>query len=73
MLSREGCPFCAEAKQMLSDPGYDRVDVQLPHTVRSRALGAIANAQTVPQVFINGELVGGSEELERCLQRKKAA
>lgn len=73
VLSREGCPFCAKAKQMLTDAGYDYVDVPLPHTIRSKALGAIAHAQMVPQVFINGKLIGGSEELERFLKQKKAA
>ena len=73
MLSREGCPFCLKAKQMLTDAGRDFVEVPLPHTIRSKALGAIAGAQTVPQVFINGALIGGSEELDRYLQTKRAA
>lgn len=71
VLTRDGCPFCAKAKKMLKDAGYDYVEVPLPHTIRSKALGAIAHAQTVPQVFINGKLIGGSEELETYL--KKAA
>ena len=41
---------------MLNDAGYDYAEVPLPHTIRSKALGAIAGAQTVPQVFINGKL-----------------
>ena len=71
ILTREGCPFCAKAKAQLSDAGYDYVEVPLHHTIRSKALGAIASAGTVPQVFINGALIGGSEELEAYL--KKAA
>ena len=38
---------------------------------RSRIVGAITGAGTVPQVFINGERIGGLEELERWA--KKAA
>ena len=67
ILTRDGCPFCASAKQMLSEAGLDYAEVPLPHTIRSKALGAIAKAQTVPQVFINGRLIGGSEELDRYL------
>jgi peroxiredoxin len=67
LLSREGCPFCARAKAQLADAGYDYVDIPLSSRVRLKALGAIANASTVPQVFINGERIGGSEELERYL------
>jgi glutaredoxin-like protein len=73
ILTRDGCPFCAKAKEMLSESGIDFVEVPLPHTIRSKALGAIAKAQTVPQVFVNGELIGGSEELGKFLQQKKAA
>jgi glutaredoxin len=32
-------------------------------------VGAIAGAQTVPQVFINGRLIGGSNELEAFLRK----
>jgi glutathione-dependent peroxiredoxin len=67
ILTREGCPFCARAKKMLADAGHEFVEVPLPHTIRSKALGAIARAQTVPQVFVDGQLVGGSEQLERWL------
>jgi glutaredoxin-like protein len=71
ILTREGCSFCAKAKSMLKDAGYDYAEVQLDHKVRTKALGAIAKAGTVPQVFINGKLIGGSEQLAEYL--KKAA
>ena len=70
ILTREGCSFCAQAKKMLSEAGYDYAEIPLPHTIRSKALGAIANAQTVPQVFVGGRLIGGSEELARFLQER---
>jgi glutaredoxin-related protein len=55
---------------MLSEAGRDFVEIPLPHTIRSKALGAIANAQTVPQVFVGGRLISGSEELGRFLQKQ---
>jgi glutaredoxin-like protein len=69
ILTREGCSFCAKAKQRLADAGFDFAEVPLPHTVRTRAVGAIAGATTVPQVFINGRLIGGSAELEAYLRK----
>jgi len=69
ILTREGCSFCAKAKKLLADAGIEYAEVPLPHTIRTKALGAIAKAQTVPQVFINGQLIGGSEELERYLRK----
>jgi glutaredoxin-like protein len=69
ILTREGCAFCAKAKKQLQDAGIEYAEVPLPHTIRTKALGAIARAQTVPQVFINGELIGGSEALEAYLRK----
>ncbi len=71
ILSRVGCPHCARAKKALTDAGIDFVEVPLGHTIRSKAVGAIAGAKTVPQVFINGKLIGGADDLDNYL--KKAA
>ena len=54
----------------VSGAGIDYAEIPLPHTIRSKALGAIAKAQTVPQVFVNGELIGGSEELQKFLSER---
>jgi glutaredoxin-like protein len=69
ILTRDGCPFCAKAKRLLGDAGYAYVEIPLPHTIRSRAIGAISGAATVPQVFINGQLIGGSEAVEAYLRK----
>jgi glutaredoxin-like protein len=71
IFTREGCSFCAQAKETLTRSGYDFVEVPLAHQNRSRVIGAVAGAQTVPQVFINGTLIGDGEALENYL--KKAA
>ncbi|HLW13829.1 MAG TPA: glutathione peroxidase [Casimicrobiaceae bacterium] len=69
ILTREGFSYCANAKKRLADAGYDYVEVPLKHTIRTKAVGAIAGAQTVPQVFINGRLIGGTSELEAFLRK----
>jgi glutaredoxin-like protein len=71
ILTREGCGFCAKAKALLTEMGYDYAEIPLDHKVRTRVVGAIAGAQTVPQVFINGTRIGGWEALEQWA--KKAA
>ncbi len=73
LLSREGCSFCARAKRELKAAGLDYVDIDLPTSIRSKALGAIAHAGTTPQVFVDGELIGGAEELTKWLGKRKAA
>jgi glutaredoxin-like protein len=71
IFTREGCGFCAKAKALLTELGYDYAEVPLPHNVRTKVVGALAKAQTVPQIYINGEHIGGAEDLERWA--KKAA
>jgi glutaredoxin-like protein len=69
ILTREGCGYCARAKKLLKDLGYDYAELSLGHANRSRILGAIAGAATVPQVFVNGERIGGFDELERWARK----
>jgi glutaredoxin len=60
-----------KAKELLTQMGYEYAEVPLPHTTRSRIVGAVTGAKTVPQVFINGRNIGGLEALEE-LARKAA-
>ena len=69
ILTREGCGFCAKARQQLGEAGLDFVEIPLPNAIRSRAIGAIAGMTTVPQVFVNGRLIGGSTELDAWLRK----
>lgn len=69
VFSKDGCPFCAKAKQMLSDKGYNYVDLPLDNKVRGKVLSALSGKMTAPQVFINGTLIGGAEDLEKYLSK----
>jgi glutaredoxin-like protein len=63
LFTKVGCPFCAKAKQLLSEHGLDYEEIVLGQDVTTRSLRAMTGATTVPQVFIDGKLVGGSEAL----------
>lgn len=69
VLTRDGCEYCARAKDLLKELGYAYAEVVLPHAKRTRVIGAIAGANTVPQVFVNGKHIGGLEDLERWARR----
>jgi glutaredoxin-like protein len=69
ILTREGCGFCAKAKALLTELGYDYAEIALDHKVRTKVLGAITGAQTVPQVFINGRRIGGWDDLEQWARK----
>lgn len=70
VFTKPGCPFCAKAKAALEDAGIPFEEISISNSgVTSRTLRAIAKADTVPQVFIDGEYVGGSEDLEAYLNK----
>ena len=73
VFGREGCPYCAHAKGVLHDAGIGFEELVLNRDYTEATLRAVAGRSTVPQVFINGEHVGGSGELERYLNRAQAA
>ena len=75
VFSREGCPYCVRAKGMLDDAGIEYEELVLNRDYSESTIRAISGHSTVPQVFIDGERIGGSEELEDYLadQTKDAA
>jgi glutaredoxin-like protein len=67
LFAKIGCPFCARAKAMLQEHGLSYEEIVLGRDVTTRSLKAVTGASTVPQVFIDGKLIGGSEALETYL------
>jgi peroxiredoxin/glutaredoxin len=63
MFTRAGCSYCAKAKALLDARGwpYDEVPAS------PRRLRAVSGKSTTPQVFVNGEYIGGATELEKWL------
>jgi glutaredoxin-like protein len=68
VFSREGCPYCARAKGLLHDAGIRFEELVLNRDYSESSIRAVSGQATVPQVFINGEHVGGSEALEQWLE-----
>lgn len=73
VFTREGCQFCAQAKAVLKDAGYPFVEMPLAHQIRSKVIGAMVGQATVPQIFINGQHIGGAQELHAFLKKREAA
>ncbi|EEG09738.1 glutathione peroxidase [Pseudogulbenkiania ferrooxidans] len=69
VFTKVGCPHCARAKALLTDRGYNFVEVPLDNTIRGKVLGAVSGKMTAPQVFINGELIGSADDLETRFAR----
>ena len=73
VLTKEGCSYCARAKGMLHERDIEFQEIVLGKGLSRGALRALSGGDTVPQVFVNGEHIGGSEELEKWLEDRKAA
>ena len=68
VMARKGCPFCAKAKEMLDDAGMQYEVLMMGEDFTDRSLRAIVGSSSVPQVFINGDHIGGSSDLEEWLK-----
>ena len=63
IFSKIDCPFCQKAKALLSSQGLKFDSLEIGDNVSLSTLKAVSNSETVPQIFIDGKLIGGSEEL----------
>jgi glutaredoxin-like protein len=68
LFTKPGCPFCAKAKILLKDAGYEYEEIVLGTQATLASLKAVSGRDTVPQVFIGGKHIGGSDDLEAYLQ-----
>lgn len=64
MYSTAWCGFCSRAKRLLTGKGVEFVTIDLDAEPARRAEMIQRSGQrTVPQIWINGEHVGGCDEL----------
>jgi glutaredoxin len=68
-LSDHECPYGLLAKRMLDDAGFDVEEHLLTTREEVEAFKAEHGVDTTPLVFIDGERIGGSEELAEFLQK----
>lgn len=66
--TKDACPYCVQAKTLLEQQGidYEEKKIGVDYT-REQLLEAVPTARTVPQIFLDGELVGGFTELRQKL------
>ena len=59
------CPYCVRAKHLLERKGvqYIEHDVSGGGPKRAEMVARKPDARTVPQIFINGAAIGGSDDL----------
>lgn len=59
------CPYCAAAKRLLTRKGaaFVEIDVSGDPDLRARMTARAGGRRTVPQIFIGGQHVGGSDDI----------
>jgi glutaredoxin 3 len=59
------CPYCSRARALLERKGvaYTEIDIIEEPTRRDEMIQRAGGRTSVPQIFINGEHIGGSDEL----------
>lgn len=66
--SKYNCPYCEQAKQLLSQRGISYEERKIGDGWdKEDLLEAVPNARSVPQIFLNEELIGGFTELREKL------
>lgn len=65
MYSTEVCPYCVRAKDLLKRKGVSVTEyrVDSDDAKRDEMLQRSGGRRTVPQIFINGQHVGGCDDL----------
>jgi glutaredoxin 3 len=56
------CPYCDRAQQLLDDKGVE-YDITMNGAKRDEMVSRAPGARTVPQIFIDGKAIGGSDDL----------
>ena len=64
IYTKENCPFCRLAKELLSNRhlSFEEVRIDLDEKKRDEMI-QLSNQRTVPQIFINDQPIGGYDDL----------
>jgi glutaredoxin len=69
--SKNNCTFCDQAKALLTQKGIQFEEKKIGDGyTKEDLLEAVPTARTVPQIFVNEQLIGGFTELRAHLQEK---
>ena len=64
MYSTTYCPYCVKAKQLLQHKSVPYTEINLDeHPEKREEMITRSKRRTVPQIFINGQAIGGCDEM----------
>ena len=67
--SKDNCPYCQQAKNLLQLKGieFEERNITQGTWTREQLLESVPNARTLPQIFLDEELIGGFTEFKKHL------
>lgn len=64
IYTKDYCPFCARAKHLLTTKGVSFTEYDVTHDVEGQQEMTLrSQRRTVPQIFIDGNHLGGNDDL----------
>ncbi|MBA3661646.1 MAG: glutaredoxin 3 [Gammaproteobacteria bacterium] len=65
IYSKAHCPYCDMAKEFFTEKNisFEEIRIDLDADKRDEMLRLSNNRRTVPQIFINGQSIGGYDDL----------
>ncbi|KZN28699.1 glutaredoxin 3 [Pseudoalteromonas luteoviolacea] len=65
IYTKDYCPFCHRAKALLDSKGvtYTEYDIGMKPELRDEMIEKANGSYTVPQIFINGQHIGGCDDM----------
>lgn len=65
IYSKDYCPYCTSAKELLiqKKQSFTELDIGARPELRNEMISKSRGRTTVPQIFINGQHIGGCDDL----------
>ena len=65
IYTKDWCPYCAAAKQLLTEKGapFTEIDIGAKPEMRAEMIQKAGGRTSVPQIFIDGRHIGGCDDI----------
>jgi glutaredoxin len=69
--SKNNCGYCVMAKNLLRNQGveYEERNISEGPWTKEQLLEAVPHARTLPQIILDGNLIGGYDQLSKYLKK----
>lgn len=73
IYTKQHCPYCTAAKALLEDKGveFEEINAEFDEEKKAEMIQRSGGRRTFPEIFINGEHVGGYDDLSKLDQDGK--